>query len=593
MKILHTKGRQKVFFFSAAVILFLYAFRSVNQGIDVTDTGYHFSNFLYMSEMDPMWIFSTYIASVLGHLFTCLPGGDTLLGINIYTALIPAVFGVLCFAFFTKVIRQNGLVAFWGTAVALSLCWCPTTCLYNYLTYLLFGAGAAFLYMGLTSDKHRFLVLAGLSLGLNVMVRFPNLAEAALILAVWYSCVLGKEGIKAYFKKTGWCLLGYVLGIGGVLLQITLQYGFSAYLQGIIRLLGMTGDASDYTLYSMIYHLIQAYLFNGRWVLFLGLGVILGVLGFAVLPGKFLKVKTVGYSLCCLILIRWFYGQGMFSLAYDGYGAIFGWSAVAIMGALLLGLWMILSGKIAKEDKILAAIVVLIIGITPLGSNNQLYANINNMFPVIPFILYGLEKIWRLCEDKTIRLKNTETKLQRRPLFLMAGICLLVLTWQSLIFGNTFVFRDSVPRETKVNGIETLAHMKTTKENAEALEELGNFVSDNGLSGRQVILFGDVPALSAYLKMPFLMSPWPDLPSYSYRTFQEELSDIAANIQNNRPIIIFGADFYDFLTNKEEDIEESESFRAKYGDKLYLLEDFIETYAYQTAFQSERFVVAK
>ncbi len=591
MKQTNSKGTGKVLYFGEVFVLFFYAFRNVNQGIDVTDTGYHFSNFLYMSEMDPMWIFSTYLASLMGNFFTRLPGGDTLLGLNIYTALIPAVLGVITFVFFTRVIKFNSVLTFLGVAVALSLCWCPTTCVYNYLTYLLFGAGAILLYLGLVRENNKYLVSAGICLGINVLVRFPNLAEAALIVVVWLACFIGKAKIKEYFEKTGWCFLGYVLGLAGVFVQIAVQYGIGEYVQGIIRLLGMTGDASDYTLYSMVYHLIQAYIFSGGWVVIMAVCVGLGIFGFLVLPGRFLKVKIIGYAACCLILVRWFYGQGMFSLAYDGYGAILNWSAVAIIGALLLGIWIILSGKTDKKDKILAAIVIVVIGITPLGSNNQLYANINNMFLVVPFILYALQKIWAADRMKELRIKQITLQISAWPLLIMSAVCVGMLFVQSTVFGNVFIFRDGVPRDSEVSSISTVANMKTTAENAAILEELGSFVSKSGLEGQQVLLFGDVPALSAYLKMPFIMSPWPDLPSYSNQTFETELENVIADIENKRPVIILGADFYDFLTNQLEDKEAEVGFEAKYGYKTKLLADMIEEYNYTCTFLNEGYAI--
>ena len=261
MKQLTTRKSKAWLFYGAILCLVLYAFRKVNQGIDVTDTGYHFSNFLYMSEMDPMWIISTYLASVLGHLFTLLPGGDTLLGMNVYSTIIPALLGVMAFVFFVKIVKLEIWESFVGTVVALALCWCPTTCVYNYLTYLFFCAGAMLLYMGLIKDKPLFLFGAGVCLGANVLVRFPNAAEAALIVVVWYTCFLHKKKFIEYVQKTGWCLLGYVFGMGVVFVQIGIEYGIGEYVNGIIRLLGMTSDASDYTLYAMIYNLIQAYLF--------------------------------------------------------------------------------------------------------------------------------------------------------------------------------------------------------------------------------------------------------------------------------------------------------------------------------------------
>lgn len=586
-----TSRNKKFLYYAAIVFLFLYTFRNVNQGIDVTDTGYHFSNFLYMSEMDPMWTFSTYLASVLGHLFTLLPGGNTLLGINIYTAIIPALLGVMTFVFFVKVVKLKTVEAFGGALVALALCWCPTTCVYNYLTFLFFTAGAMLLYKGLVQDKPKFLVLAGVCLGVNVLVRFPNAAEAALIVVVWYVCFLRKEKISQYLQKTGWCLLGYLLGLGVVFVQIGIQYGIGEYINGIIRLLGMTGDASDYTLYSMVYNLIQAYIFSGKWVIIMAVCVGLGVLGFLVLPGRFTQVKCAGYAACCLVLVRWFYGQGMFSLDYAGYGSIFNWGAVIIILALLMGLWLMISPKASEQEKILAAIVIVVIGITPLGSNNQLYANINNLFLVVPFVNYVLCKMLAGAKEKIITVKKHSLSISAWPLLIMTAVCSIMLIWQSLCFGNVFVFRDSVPRDSEVTSIQVLSGMQTTAENAASLEELGTYVAEEGLTGRSVLLFGDVPALSAYLEMPFVMSPWPDLSSYSNATFEAELEKITADIEENRPVLIFGAEFYKFLTNQVENEEVNNTYVAKYGFKTSLLRDMIEENDYTVTFNNEDYVI--
>ena len=586
-----TNRNKNVLFYIAIFLLFLYAFRKVNQGIDVTDTGYHFSNFMYMDKMDPMWIFSTYLASLLGHFFTLLPGGNTLLGINIYTAFIPAVLGVLTFIFFVKCVKMNIMPAFLGVLAALALCWCPTTCVYNYLTFLFFAAGAMLLYIGLVQEKTKYLIMAGVCLGMNVLVRFPNAAEAALIVVVWFTCLIRKQEFKQYLQKTGWCLLGYVLGLGIIFVQIGIQYGIGEYVNGIIRLLGMTSDASDYTLYAMIYSLIQAYLYSGKWVVIMAVCILLGVLGFMVFPGKFTKVKSVGYAFCCAVLFRWFYGQGMFSLQYDGYGAIFNWGAVLLIIALLMGLWLMVSPKASEAEKILAAIVIVVIGITPLGSNNQIYANINNMFLVVPFVYHVLCKMLAGTKEKILTIKNIKVRISFLPLVIMTFMCGIMLLWQSLCFGRVFVFRDSIPRDNTVNSISVLAQMKTNAENAQSLEELGVYVEQAELEGREVLLFGDVPALSAYLKMPFVMSPWPDLSSYSNNTFETELEKVVENMEKNRPVLIFGIEFYKFLTNQVENEEENTAYEAKYGFKTSLLRDMIKENEYTVTFSNEDFVI--
>ena len=53
-------------------ILLLYPLRHVCIGLDLRDTGYNYANFLYMGldDMDPMWMLSTYLANVWGHVVT-------------------------------------------------------------------------------------------------------------------------------------------------------------------------------------------------------------------------------------------------------------------------------------------------------------------------------------------------------------------------------------------------------------------------------------------------------------------------------------------------------------------------------------------
>jgi hypothetical protein len=440
-------------------------------------------------------------------------------------------------------------------------------------------------------DKAKYLILAGICLGMNVLVRFPNAAEAALIVVVWFSCLIRKQEFKQYLQKTGWCLLGYILGLGIIFAQIGIQYGIGEYVNGIIRLLGMTSDASDYTLYAMIYSLIQAYLFSSKWVIIMAVCVLLGALGFMVFPGRFEKIKCVGYAICCAVLFRWFYGQGMFNVLYDGYGAIFNWGAVTLIIALLMGLWLMVSPKVSEADKILAAIVIVVIGITPLGSNNQIYANINNMFLVVPFVYYVLCKMFVGAKEKMISIKNHSVKISLLPLIIMTSMCGLMLLWQSSCFGNVFVFRDSIPRDNNVTSIPVLSQMKTNAKNAQSLEALGIYAEQAELSDRDVLLFGDVPALSAYLKMPFVMSPWPDLPSYSNNTFEVELEKVIENMENNRPVLIFGMEFYKFLTNQMENIEENAAYEAKYGFKTSLLRDMIKENEYTVTFSNADYVI--
>ena len=242
------------------LFLVLYPLRHINIGLDLWDTGYNYANFTYMGteHMDSMWLFSTYLATAAGHLLTKLPGAGGLLGMNLYTGLFAGALAVMGYLFCTRRIGMGRLPVFLGEAAALSLCWCPTALLYNYLTYVLFLAGVILLYRGLTEERKGLLAAAGACLGANVLTRFSNLPEAGLIVAVWiYDVVLcGRKERRAGFgrtlRHTGWCLAGYAASLAAFLGYIGVRYGIGEYVEGIRRLFAMTDTATDYKADSML-----------------------------------------------------------------------------------------------------------------------------------------------------------------------------------------------------------------------------------------------------------------------------------------------------------------------------------------------------
>lgn len=65
----------------------------------------------------------------------------------------------------------------------------------------------------------------------------------------------------------------------------------------------------------------------------------------------------------------------------------------------------------------------------------------------------------------------------------------------------------------RVENNEVLKHIRMSQEKAETLTKLTEYVEVNGLFGKEVLLYGNVPALSFYLQMPSAFNPWSDLRS--------------------------------------------------------------------------------
>ena len=82
------------------IILLFYPLIGVTQGVDITDTTYSLGNYQYGDVLDPMWMIATYIPNVLGRLFMALPGGDTMLGMNIYCSFIISATALVAYYLF-------------------------------------------------------------------------------------------------------------------------------------------------------------------------------------------------------------------------------------------------------------------------------------------------------------------------------------------------------------------------------------------------------------------------------------------------------------------------------------------------------------
>lgn len=586
------------------VILALYPLRHIWLGVEVTDSAYSAGNYRFLEHMNPMWLFSTYLGNVTGHFLTGLPGGDRLMGLNFYTALFVSAAAVMLYLFFTRVIRMEKFPVFFGELLAVSLCWCPTTILYNYMTYLFFNMGIVLLYLGLVREKRLLLFLAGVVLGVNVLVRFPNLTEAALIVSVWYYGYLQRKRLKDVLQETGICLFGYLAGAGAVLLSIALKYGMSEYIAGIVRLMRMPADAADYSALSMVLTVLLDYKFSAKWLIHMMIlaaaGCLVSALAHKVLRGRetgkaaALCGKAV-FAGCILVLFRWWYGLGVFNVKYYTYESMFQWAAVFLILVICAGVHVIFSGKYTRNEKLLSSMTLILIAITPLGSNNHLYPNINNMFLVFPFGLALAGRFLRkLREWREILLGRAKIRMSLFPVRAMLTAFLGAMSLQCILFGAVFTFRDGMSgqkRDTKIEKNVILRGMTTNAPLAEAIEGLTGYVETEELSDRSVILYGQIPAVSYILDMPPAISTsWPDLASYNYEVLEEDMEKLRnGETESGRPLIILGAGPHQWVQGAE--MTEAEKAYHKLDEKWELIYAYMADQGYEMTYGNGMFFV--
>ncbi|MBE5891926.1 MAG: hypothetical protein E7286_00960 [Lachnospiraceae bacterium] len=568
----------------SVVLIFLYPFRHVAMGVDLMDGGYNYANFRYngLEYMDSMWFFATWMANAVGHLFTQLPFGDTLLGMNVYATLPVSAIGVSAYIFSVKELKIPAWIAFIGEWIALSLCWAPVSVLYNYLTYGFLLAGVLCLYQGLTASRGHLLVLAGIFLGLNVGNRFSNLPQAGLILAVWYFGIINKKKFSFVLKDTAFCVLGYVAALAVFLGFISLRYGFGSYAEAIVNLFGMTEQATDYTPLSMLSGMIGGYLDDTSmyWIKRFGLILAAALVLCLTLARKNIKTARVLTGISMPAGMWWLVTEKFLYRDYATYNSIYDQCIMVFLMMMLLAVWQMYSRKYTGEEKLQAFLVILLILFTSLGSNNAIYSSINNLFWVLPCAFGMLCRF--VCREKS----SVAVPFQG---ILLVGC--LFLVWQGAFFGKTYVYEEATGGrsfDTEITAIPVLKGISTNQEKARHLEELYAYLQESGLDERECILFGNIPGVAYFLDLTPAMNVWSDLRSYSVDRMESDVAKLDMADSASRPIIILEEKAFAYLQQggvTEENLEET---AAK---KLHFLGEQMADNGYRQEFFNGKYAV--
>ena len=558
------------------VFLLIYPLIKINQGVDVSDSTYSLGNYLFFPEMKGMWVISTYLSNVIGWLMLKLPFADRLLVMNLYTGLL--VSALVLFLYYVMQKWMPAWIVFMGEVIAIGFLWIPTGILYNYLTYVFFAVGAVFLYKSLAEEKNALLVVAGIMLGMNVWVRVSNLTEMALILCVWYHCYIRRERIQSVWRtlfcKTGWCITGYAVGALVPLLVILMQYGLGGIMDMITGLSRMQSSDDTYTIFSMVKASIDAYIRTGKWAIFIVAGMVLGFAMFVVKKETFVPLKKVIYLMGIAVLLRFFWGRGMFSFRYyEDYTSMYEWGMLGLYLAFAACMYLLSAKAVSSSERLWGMFSLVILCITPLGSNNYTYQNLNNLFLTAPITLYAFVKWFR-------RRYPEEKRVLLFPSKAMLSTLALMILIQSVGFHCCFVFRDGMDgtkRDTVIVEPRAVSGMKTTADNAQELAGLLMFVEEESSSNEKVgesraVYFGDCPGLAYFLGKPAAIdTTWPDLDSYSVK----QLEDGLANLEEN-PIII---------------IRNTGPTSDSYVEKQELLQNYMSTNCYEAAYQNDGYTV--
>lgn len=567
------------------LLLLLLPLLKINQGIDLSDTPYNLGNYRFFDQTEGVWVLSTFLSNVVGYVFTKLPFGGTMLGMKFYGALVVSAMALFSYRFFKT--KMPSWVAFLGEVAAIGFCWCPVGILYHYLSYFFFLLGVVFLFRGLAGCRPVCLVIAGACLGLNVAVRVPNVLEVVLIVALWYYGGLKKKSFEEIAKETLLCVAGFLGAQLFMFIVMSALYGIGAYPEMIGGLFGIAGRASDYTFGEMLASIFSAYLTGFKWMLYMLLCILPGIPFMVIQKEKFPLLRKGIYCVCIAFLFFVLGKWGMYNFKYYQKESALQWGVVFLLLSIGVCIWLLATKAADDEWKLIGSLSLVVILITPLGSNNYVWPILNNLFfaaPVTLWTVYRFARWGRTYLDTTGKVPLFSAKAM-----VLAMVLAFLVQSVGLLF--SYVFRDGESgekRSAQVISNPVLAGMYTTPENAQALEELTLFVSGKGASyeGKELILYGNIPGLSYYLdRAPAISTSWPDLASSDIEMLRTDLAGITGEIgeKGKRPLVIFSATAKEKAAGAQENGIEDE--------KLELIRKFMDENNYGQVFENAAFVI--
>lgn len=190
----------------------------------------------------------------------------------------------------------------------------------------------------------------------------------------------------------------------------------------------------------MITSILSAYGGTLTWLMVIAVCILAGWIFFHLLPSRLEKAGKVLYCLCIPILIRLFWGRGMFTFTYYNYRSIYEWGMLFLYLILISCCICLGNSLFFRRDRLLAFIILLSVIATPIGSNNDTMPNLNNLFLAAPFALWMLGKFFRR------KLRKTEAF----PVMAMSVMIVGMVFLQGIGFRSRFAFGDGIYGEKEM-----------------------------------------------------------------------------------------------------------------------------------------------
>ena len=475
------------------------------QGLDFTDMGFWLTGYQQLyTHPDTIWALC-WLSYFIGHWVGLALGGGVLaykLGYVVVVTtsamvayrLLASQFGnsrmlaamVLLTVFFTR--------GFGGNWVG-----------YNELTALFYLTGAALLFFGLVGNRKPLVVLAGVVLGANLFVRFPNLLGITLVSTVWLQAWVYRWTLRDIWVWSAWFLGGFTLGVALIWSLIVLHGHEAIYLQGIQAIFGEAVGANSPHAGSGLLNL-----FISDHVQAFAKALSIVVIG-SWIANWASKQKILLASVVILV--------GTLLLVYVIY--VYGQWRTCIPGICYIVLLSIVFLESRKNPSLalLAFIAGMVLLLAPLGSTNGISNAVFGIWLALPLTLIWLWRSFDLAFSLCFKVSddrfesNSSFSMEARGFRVFAITIVLALLIHSLAWAWRHTYLDSKNRYAMTHSIAhpLLVGTYTIAARAKVVTELLEAMPRFTKPGDEVLAYNGIPVVHFLTEThPWLGNPWLD-----------------------------------------------------------------------------------
>ena len=548
-----------ILFYFLVIFYVVWAIPYINKGVDITDVGYYLTKYRYIFDSD----INVRAGSIL---LTEIVGGFIYRFTTDYQMLIVNIAGWLCY-FVSGILVYNTVKREKRDAVALlmvivgmmySLSWIRSFN-YNSLSMLIQIIIIVLLLNAIKSDKNIYIIISGILLGINVFVRFPNALQGVLGLLLFWNYGIKKSDWKQALKKFAIFFTGALAG-GLAAAGIACYFlGFQGVIDSFFEILKETSQTSSgHGLNNMLQRVYDGLELGVQmWIVKLLILTAILFVFFTFSKHKSERIKKWGfcflYILAGVLAIRWGWGFQEAHVMYEMMASFF----------IISSFFLMLTPKLNCFQSTMAFVILVSEVVLTIGTDNGWYYQ--SVFVIFPLSAVTLlwYCYWNVCKEK-------------QYIRIMVCFMLLVITSFGVKYMTTNVYRDSAYEELVAEAdISVLKGMKTTPEKAAALEELQRELCALEDEYSTMAVLGDCPIAYTFTELePCFSNPWPDLQSFRFEKFQEEI-DMKIS-KKEYPVILFAnfdQDNYEMMDMEKkaylQNIVDENEYKIQYESKNF------------------------